>query len=121
MVASVLLDTGDMAMNYYGPATVLVPGGEVSVEASLHVEYDSVAIGGGSFVEFVQGRKGWLGSLQAAPGGPLHEAFGARPCLRLPDGSLGEFVASSLGSDGRMEITGTGPAPFWDEADEPTP
>lgn len=109
-----------MAMNYYGPATLVAADLAASVVADLRIEYGTFEmLNDSGHVTRERGRKEWLGSLQCDADGSLWATLNASPKLRLPDGREGTFVASTMSSDGHIEIQGTGPAPFWDEADEP--
>lgn len=113
--------TSCMAMNYYGPATLVAAGLAALVVADLRIEYGTFEmLNDNGSVTRERGRKEWFGSLQGDAGGSLWAVLDASPRVRLPDGREGTFITSTMSSDGHVEIQGTGPAPFWDEADEPT-
>lgn len=117
-----VLHTGGMAKTYQGPATVIAPGLAIAVEADLRVEYQTFeTVNDKGWVIRERGLREWLGSIQADPDESFWELFGKTLQLRLPDGREGNFrPGESIRGTGRMEIHGAGPAPFWDEADEPT-
>lgn len=116
-----MAQTGRMAMNYYGPAMLVAANLAAPAVADLRIEYGTFEmLNDSGYVTRERGRKEWLGSLQCDAGGSLWAVLDASPKLQLPDGREGTFVASTVCSDGHIEIQGTGPAPFWDEADEPT-
>ncbi len=110
--------TGRMPMYYQGPAAAVAPGLAIPVVVDLRIEYQSVGtVDGSGWVMRERGRKEWLGSIETTGDGAWG-IFNADSKLRLPDGREGTFVTTSASSDGRVEIQGTGPAPFRDEADE---
>jgi hypothetical protein len=115
-------DTVRMAKTYQGPATVVAPGLAISVEADLRVEYQAFeTVNDNGWVIRERGLKEWLGTVEADPDETFWELLGKTVKLRLPDGREGSFLpgGTTVGT-GRMEIHGAGPAPFWDESDEPT-
>lgn len=98
-----------MANTYQGSAVITVDGAEYPAEVDMSITVDRNNHGADVL-------KSWGGSLDSAPeidwfGAPTsHEAM-----TRMPDGREGRFFATegALGS-GRVEICGTGPAPFSD-------
>lgn len=94
-----------MTNSYQGPVVVLMDGREhyANADLSIHVE---------------NGLKSWDGTLESDPSLDWFDAPAADEArLRMPDGREGQFFATagSLGS-GRVEIQGSGSAPFGDSA-----
>ncbi|MCX5335492.1 DUF4873 domain-containing protein [Streptomyces sp. NBC_00140] len=99
-----------MANTYRGSAVIVVEGVDYPAEADLSIHSDRNAIG-------VNTLRTWGGTLESDPSidwfGPREAHHGV---IRMPDGRQGRFLvtAGTLGS-GRVEISGTGPAPFGDD------
>lgn len=98
-----------MAHSYRGPAVIAYEGAEYAadVDLSIHADYSHR----GTLT-----MKSWDGTLNSDPA--IDWFSSATPdevVLRMPDGREGRFFATAgtLGS-GRVEICGTGPAPFGD-------
>jgi hypothetical protein len=97
-----------MANTYQGPAVVIFDGVEYPAEVDFEI---SVERNGGVVV-----RKSWDGYVDSDPTIGWFSSPTAQPAIvRMPDGREGRFHAGAgtLGS-GRVEIRGTGPAPFGD-------
>lgn len=95
-----------MTDTYRGPAVVVMHGVDhaAEVDSELHVERDPYRIT----------KKSWNGRLESNPSIDWFSSPAAEVAtLRMPDGREGRFFAAAgtLGS-GRVEICGTGPAPF---------
>lgn len=93
-----------MLSTYTGPATVLMNSLEVPVVARLRYTVDPSTVEGFSYDR----HKTWSGSLHTEADVDLFDA--APGVLRLPDGSEGEFMATS-GRPEEVGISGLGPAP----------
>jgi hypothetical protein len=111
-----------MAKTYAGPAVLVGDGVEIPVEADLRVDFEwAESVNAGGVVVREPGLKSWRGSVVSGV-----EAFRAATLLdhsltlRLPDGREGGvFVGCVTASSDVVDVVGSGPAPFWDEADEP--
>lgn len=93
-----------MLNTYRGPATVVMNGIEVSVEARFRYTLDPSTVENFSYDRM----KTWSGSLRTELDVDLFDA--APGVLRMPDGSEGEFMATS-GGPAEVGISGLGPAP----------
>ncbi|MFE0722591.1 hypothetical protein ACFW5P_28360 [Streptomyces rochei] len=93
-----------MLKMYVGPATVLMNGMEVAVEARLRYTPTPTEDGG----RRRHPPKTWSGSLRTEVDVDLFDA--APGILRMPDGSEGEFMATS-GDRSEVGMSGIGPAP----------
>jgi hypothetical protein len=102
---------------YRGPAVLVASGTEFDVDADLwldegHVDTSSILEHGGAVVHSY-GLRSWGGHLTFAVG---DSAFGVdQGALRLPDGGEGRVILSLYGVSAdrdRVEVRGTGPAPF---------
>ncbi|MFH9428753.1 hypothetical protein ACH4JZ_10795 [Streptomyces sp. NPDC017615] len=89
---------------YTGPATVLLNGLEVPVQARLRYILDPSTVEDFSYDR----HKTWSGSVQTDANVDLFDA--APGVLRMPDGSEGEFMATG-GPPNEVGISGLGPAP----------
>ncbi|QPP07339.1 hypothetical protein G4Z16_14160 [Streptomyces bathyalis] len=103
---------GDGSARYEGPATVVFPDGrEAAVIASLMLRLDPSTVPDFSYDR----HSTWGGSLTLA-GDDEVDLFDAAPgILRLPDGRVGSFMATS--GPREAGCSGLGPAPFgqaWD-------
>lgn len=95
-----------MADTYRGPAVVILDGAEHHAEVDLTVHHERDA--------HMLTLKSWDGTVDATPGIDWFSSLTAREAIiRMPDGREGRFFATAgtLGSE-RVEICGTGPAPF---------
>jgi hypothetical protein len=95
-----------MANTYQGPAVVLIDGAEYPAEVDLEISVERN--------DYAVVRKSWDGTVDSDPAIGWFSSPTAREAkLRMPDGREGRFLATAgtLGS-GRVEIQGTGPAPF---------
>lgn len=97
-----------MADTYRGPAVVILSDSErhAEVDLAIHRERDKFRIT----------LRSWGGTVDASPAIDWFSSPTAEEAvLRMPDGREGRFVATAgtLGF-GRVEICGTGPAPFGD-------
>lgn len=101
---------GDGRPRYVGPAVVIFPDGrEAQVAASLVIRLDPKTVEGFSYDK----HSTWAGSLTLVGDQPDVDLFDAAPGkLRLPDGAIGEFMATS--GPRESGCSGLGPAPFGD-------
>jgi hypothetical protein len=95
-----------MAKTYQGPAVVLFDGAEYPAEVDFEITIERN--------NHIDVRKSWDGYIDSDPAiGWFDSSTGGEAAVRMPDGREGRVIATagSLGS-GRVEVQGTGPAPF---------